>query len=139
MNGIPIQIGDIIQINRFGYQHVGVYIGRHGQIIHAVVHNRKGEGIVVSSYEEFAAGLEVQIRQQATIPLHERGIIVQRALSLVGTKYDLINFNCEHAAYYAQSGVAQSPQVNNAVAGMAVGGLIFLGLAVASAIAPKKA
>jgi hypothetical protein len=49
--------------------------------------------------------------------------IVQRALSLLGERYDLILFNCEDLANYAQTGVAYSPQV------------LFFGLAIVGAAA----
>lgn len=41
----------------------------------------------------------------------EQEQVVQRALSLIGQPYDLLKFNCEHLAYYAQTGVPRSPQL----------------------------
>lgn len=46
---------------------------------------------------------------------YEREIVAQRALSLLGKNYDLLNFNCEHLANYAQTGRVASPMVAAAV------------------------
>jgi hypothetical protein len=134
MNDNALEVGDIIQINRLGYQHVGVYVGQQGFFAPSVIHNAKGEGVVMSGLDEFSVGSQIFIRHKATGNFHERAAIVQRALSLLGTKYDLINFNCEHAAYYAQRGVAESPQI----AGAAVAALIVGGFALFSAFSAKK-
>jgi len=135
MKRIEIEVGDIIHIQKFGYQHVGVFIGQHGFNPLCVIHNAKADGVIMSSLVEFSEGDEIFIRHKATGNHYERMNIAQRALSLLGTKYDLIKFNCEHAAYYAQRGVADSPQI----AGAAALTVIVAGLAILSAFSAKKA
>jgi hypothetical protein len=135
MEQVQVEIGDMIRIQGFGYNHVGIYVGCYGAILHCVVHNCKGIGVMASSLEEFSAGKNIFMHQKATVPHHERQTIVNRALSLLNTQYDLINFNCEHAAYYAQNGEAKSPQI----AGAAVLGLAAVSLFALSAFSSKKA
>jgi hypothetical protein len=50
----------------------------------------------------------------------------QAALDLIGTQFDLFNFNCEHFASLVQTGKSESPQLWGAVAGIAVLGLFVL-------------
>jgi hypothetical protein len=55
-------------------------------------------------------------------PEQEQSVL--RALSLIGQPYNLLKFNCEHLAYYAQTGVPRSPQL---AAGLAVAlAIVFL-------------
>jgi hypothetical protein len=135
MKKIAIGVGDIIHINKFGYQHAGVYIGNQGFEPDCVVHNVKGHGVIMSSLADFSEGTEIFIRHKATGNHYDRLTIAQRALSLLGTKYDLLNFNCEHAAYYAHRGMAESPQI----AGAAAFAVIVGGLAILSAFSAKEA
>lgn len=128
MENSQIQIGDMIRIERFGYNHIGIYVGRRNYSEACVVHNCKGRGVMLSTLEEFSGNSPIFLHQQATVQHHERELIAQRALALLGTQYDLINFNCEHAANFAQRGVAVSPQI----AGAAVIGFIACGLSVSN-------
>lgn len=132
MNRIQLEIGDIIAVNRLGYKHVGVYVGSRPFSDQCVIHNAKSNGVILSNLAEFSAGAEVFIHQKATGNYFERQAIATRALALLGQKYDLLQFNCEHAANLAQRGVAESPQI----VGLAVVSLIACGIAVLSA---KKA
>jgi hypothetical protein len=132
MNLNSFEVGDMIAIGRPGYKHVGIYIGLWRFNGPCVVHNSKRGGVILSTFSDFADNSQVFIHQKAVGDFLERQTIVQRALSLLGTKYDLLKFNCEHAATMAQSGVARSPQI----AGYAVLALITLGLAI---FAGKKA
>jgi hypothetical protein len=50
-------------------------------------------------------------------------MIANRALSTVGTPYDLLRANCEQVAAYAETASPDSPQLNTVV------GFIILGLA----------
>jgi len=122
---VSLETGDIIGVAKFGYRHVGVYAGPRFDR-RDVVHNNKFGGVVLSSFAEFSGGSPVYIQQKASGDYFDREIIKQRALSLLGKKYDLLLFNCEHAATFAQSGQAKSPQLQ----GFALLGLLFVGLAV---------
>jgi len=110
MNLNQFGIGDMVAVNKPGYKHVGIYVGPRGFDGSCVVHNRKREGVVLSSLADFSGNSQIFILQKATGNFLEREVIAQRALSLLGTKYDLFQFNCEHAATTAQSGIASSPQ-----------------------------
>ncbi len=52
-----------------------------------------------------------------------RSEVVPRINELLGKKYDLINFNCEHFAEFIQTGVAASKQVAFAVLAVAAVGI----------------
>ncbi|MBK9002191.1 MAG: lecithin retinol acyltransferase family protein [Myxococcales bacterium] len=89
-------------------KHYGIYIGQYfddgrGLIEHAVVHNSKVQhGVVIDSFGRFCSSQAVTIERRA-VPGYESAV-VQRALALVGSKYDLLGFNCEHMVNLAQSG-----------------------------------
>jgi hypothetical protein len=81
-------------------------------------------------FEAFAARLPVTLaRRKARNPYEQRAII-SRTQSLLGWKYDLLNFNCDHLVTYAQGGIATSPQLQGFALAFAVA--LFVGLAVAS-------
>jgi hypothetical protein len=129
MNNDTLQIGDMIRIDRPGYKHVGVYVGAQWPPQWDVVHNQKGGGVNLTSLAEFSDGCPVFIHQKAQGNHHQRQQIVQRALQLIGTKYDLLKFNCEHAANLAQSGRAESPQLRGfaLLALLLIGGIALIG------------
>ena len=79
----------------------------------------------LTNFAQFSKGRDVYVHRKATGGYFERQIILHRALSLVGKKYDLLTFNCEHAANLAQVGKAESPQVR----GFVVIALALIGLA----------
>ena len=69
----------------------------------------------------------------------ERNQAIQRGISLIGRKYDLVGFNCEHLANYVQYGKSFSNQVNNVgktIAAVA-GGLLFVA-ALAASVGGKR-
>ena len=130
MNNNRIEVDDIVGIQYPGFVHVGVYVGPRWFGGPCVVHNSKFGGVILSTLEEFSGKAQIFIRQKATCLWYQRGEIVQRALSLLGKKYDLLKFNCEHAAYYAQRGKAESPQISAlALIALIIGGTIALGAA----------
>jgi hypothetical protein len=126
MNSNSLEVGDMIAVNRIGYKHVGIYVGQHSYGNRCVIHNAKGNGVILSTFQEFAGGDSVFIHQKAAGNYFERHAIAKRALSLLGQEYDLLKFNCEHAAHFSQNGVAESPQM----AGAVVLALIAVGLTV---------
>ncbi|PWU15815.1 MAG: hypothetical protein C5B50_14645 [Verrucomicrobia bacterium] len=94
-----------------------------------MIHNDKTTGRVIqSSMAEFSRGRLVILRQKGPRDYAQRLAIAERARSLLGTNYDLFSFNCEHAATWAQTGKAESPQLQAAI----VLGLLLFGLALAS-------
>lgn len=106
------QVGDKLRVPGFlGALHYGIYVGRTQGMLHGVVHNAKGHGVVLSEFREFAAGRPVVIETRVAGGWRAEQVVARRALALVGKEYDLLNFNCEHAATLAQTGRARSPQV----------------------------
>ena len=126
---------------RVHLSHAGVYVGpvrfADGRYVeHAVVHNSKAlGGVVVEPWESYCpSGARCAVVQRA-VPGTE-DLVVQRALALVGKTYDLLHFNCEHAASLAQTGAATSPQLRGWGAGLlALGAAALFGPALASRVA----
>jgi hypothetical protein len=92
-------------------KHYGIYLGYDVDGIACVVHNNKGTGVEVTSFDAFSSGNPVFLEQSAPDDPRKQEEIAQRALSLLGRQYDLISFNCEDLANYAQTGTAYSTQV----------------------------
>ena len=125
--GITPQLGDKVRVlGRFDLWHYGVVVGTDRQGRVSVVHNDKELGVVVEPLEAFANGQRVQMVQRA--PAGSEYEVAARAASLVGKRYDLLNFNCEHLANFAHEGVARSPQ-------LALGGLLAAFGLIAAAVA----
>ena len=58
---------------------------------------------------------------------HERTQAISRAESVIGQKYDLTTFNCEHYANYVQTGASFSKQASNGIGvGLAALGLMVV-------------
>lgn len=103
-----LQNGDMIEvIGQFPFpRHVGIYASGRG-----VVHNHKSCCVELTRIEDFSGGRPIRVISRVVGSWIEQENVVQRALSLIGQRYNLLNFNCEHAAYHAQTGVAKSPQL----------------------------
>ena len=111
----------------FGTRHYGIYIGwyelQRGLFEHCVVHNSKVQhGVVIDSLARFVGGQLFFIESRAAEGYEQA--VVDRALALYGSKYDLLGVNCEHMVNMAQSGEHKSQQLRNAT-GLA----LFAGLA----------
>jgi hypothetical protein len=127
MKAYTLQVGDMIQVGRFLYNHVGIYVGSRTADGRDVVHNDKNGGVVLSTLAEFSGGKPVQLHTAASGNYVEREAIANRALSLLGRRFDLLTFNCEHAANWAQSGKLESPQIKGFVLfALIVGGLALV-------------
>jgi len=135
MKEFKLKVGDVIRIQRFGYQHVGVYVGPRTLDGQDVVHNGKGLGVVLCTMSEFAEGKDVYLHKEAQGDARERECIAQRALGLIGEKFDLLNFNCEHAANLAQTSERRSEQVETAIA---ISGIAVLGLVAAALLGRRS-
>lgn len=114
--GITPQVGDKVRVlGRFDLWHYGIVVGTDRQGRVSVVHNDTDLGVVVAPLETFANGHRVQMVQRAPQG-HEYGVAA-RAASLVGKRYDLVNFNAEQLANVAYEGTSRSPQ-------LALGGIL---------------
>lgn len=124
-------IGDIIERpGPFGKKHRGVFVGYDAYGRAWVIHNDIGGVVCWVLLEVFAAGPPVTLATRKARNPYEQRAIVSRAESLLGWKYDLLNFNCDHLVTYAQDGIATSPQLQGLALAFIVA--LFLGLAVAS-------
>jgi len=126
------QVGDIIRVSRFLYNHVGIYVGIRPLDHRDVIHNDKHGGVVLCTLAEFAGGMPIYLEKLAPRDRSARGAVVGRAFSLIGRQFDLLEFNCEHAANWSQTGKMESPQLK----GFAVLG--FLGLLGLAAVVSRK-
>lgn len=112
--------GDMIGVVRPYPRHVGVYASGRG-----VIHNAKGGFVQLTDMATFSGGRPVRAIRRVAGTWWDKEAAVNRAMSLLGQPYDLINFNCEHAAYYALEGKPRSPQLGLAVATLVMVGLLF--------------
>lgn len=129
---MKLQLGDIIAVDGFFKTHIGVYVGPRGWNGKDVVHNDISCCVRLVGLSDFADNRPVRILYRVNGWYGQRSV-VQRALTLIGRPYDLINFNCEHAAYYALTGLPQSPQLKAAVVFFTLVAAVALGLAIAEA------
>ncbi len=92
--------------------HYGIIVIRNYRLW--VVHNSKIAGqVVLEPFEVFSGGLVVHIEKRAKVG-HEESVASQ-ALDLIGARYNLLFFNCEHFVNYVQTGISESPQLQNAI------------------------
>jgi len=123
------QIGDKIRMHGLmGVSHYGIYVGPRGPNGEDVVHNDKHNGVELVTFKKFSRGKEVTVVARVAESLDEQREIMARALSMLGRRYELLSFNCEHAANYALSGTAMSEKVNGALAVGVMGGLLAIAL-----------
>ena len=113
---IRFRIGDKLRVlGGFGFYHYGIYIGAWGGYPHCVINNAKFQQVEITTLVAFADGRPIELAERLARNGWEAARIVQRAFSLLGKKYDLLNFNCEHAANFALRGEAISLAVRGAV------------------------
>lgn len=87
-----------------------------------VIHNAKDQCVKWDLLEVFAEGQTVSFLKRVARNTYEQNLIIARATFLLGRKFDLWKFNCDHFVTYALAGVAKSPQL-----GFFVGGILVLG------------
>jgi ureidoglycolate hydrolase len=76
----------------------------------AVVHNSKGRGVAQTNRNTFSEGNPILLVQRALSEEHVQQIL-ERANASMGRPYYLFNQNCEHFAFFAFNGKAESPTV----------------------------
>jgi len=117
---VRLQQGDVIKRpGPWGTNHVGLFGGTDFLGRGWVIHNAKDDCVKWEDLETFAAGSMVSLVRRAA-NAQEGFAVVSRAASLSGTKFDLINFNCEHFVTYALAGEAVSRQLRGVVVGFAI-------------------
>lgn len=85
-----------VQLNK---KHYGVCTGYGSDGEPWFVHNTRDQGVVHCTRKGFAGNRPIQVEQRAA-PGSEYDVAV-RALSLVGRDFNMLSFNCEHAANLA--------------------------------------
>jgi hypothetical protein len=119
--------GDIISVNRGLYKHFGIYAADSRVIQFAPKKgfeiNPADADIVETTLAEFLKGGELCV-DRSSGGAFSPSETVRRARSQIGTqkgRYDLVFHNCEHFARWCKYGIAESRQVENAVAGLVIG------------------
>jgi hypothetical protein len=122
-----IGIGDEIEIDTFiplVPKHRGlIYLLEEGTPL-LVIHNNKGTGVEVVSWNSFSQGQEVRLRRRPSAPEHASDIW-DRAHANIGHAYHALN-NCEHFTDFYKGQQGESPTLQ---------GLVGLGVAVIALIA----
>lgn len=113
-------LGAIIFRTKGLVKHFGVCLG-DGYVIHC----HPNDGVKVVSYQEFAIGYPVSLKEH---PIVTRAEINNRLKRLLAGEpnYRIFSNNCEHVAYYLVKGFKESPQLRNALLGGALGVVIGL-------------
>jgi hypothetical protein len=123
-----LQIGDrLIREKGIFSKHHGIYVGIHNRVP-MVAENQNGCGVQYVTLNQFLLGNVSNLARIERFKGTEKAKsnIILRINKLIGRRYDLINFNCEHFAELIQTGKSASKQVNNALLG--IGTLVVIGL-----------
>lgn len=89
--------------------------------------NKVGIGVVHTPMAKFFEGVtEITAIYRFTGNEYQRQLAMQRANALLGKRYDLPTFNCEHYADYVQYGRSRSKQVENVFGGVAFVAFVWL-------------
>ena len=124
-----LQIGDrLIREKGIVSKHHGIYVGVHDGIP-LVAENQVNNGVRYVQLINFLNGNfnNVTRIERYSGSEYARDQIIPRINKLLGTKYDLINFNCEHFAELIQNGVSKSNQVKTGL-GIALLGLFAIAI-----------
>lgn len=108
-------------------KHHIIYLGEDHQGVEWIADNYKFQGVrKVRASDYFTRGKKFRI-EPFKGTYDQRIVAVKRALSRMGERYDLINFNCEHYAQYVQTGHATSKQVDLVMEGLqAAAAVLFI-------------
>ena len=93
--------GTVVSVPIFAvYRHKGIVSSRWYNGKPMVISNSsRFGGVAEEPWDVFEQGRTVAIEQSpSAMPLHQ---VVSRAQSLIGTKYNLFNWNCEHLVTHA--------------------------------------
>lgn len=130
--------GDRIVTPRSGWrliQHHAIYWGMDSNGVHWIIENQDYVGVQLIELRKFLQRIfEVKRIERFTGNNHERSAALERGERLIGRRYDLFNFNCEHFANYVQLGRSFSKQMENVSGGLKfVAGFSLLIMAIGAA------
>lgn len=132
VNQYGLQLGDrLVREKGVFSKHHGIFVGIHNGIP-LVAENQSGQGVQYISLYQFLLGNTSNLTRIERFGGSEeaRKNIIPRINKLIGTHYDLINFNCEHFAELIQHGRPISRQVNTTLFGLGL--LAILGIIAAA-------
>ena len=94
-------------------KHHAMYLGQDLSSAHWIVENRIGDGVRTTTADAFFEDVDqITAIERFRGSDHERKLLVNRALSLVGRPYNLIKYNCEHFTSELRTGIPESKQVS---------------------------
>jgi hypothetical protein len=126
MNINTLKIGDLIVRQKGPLStHYIVYVGIHNGI-QMVAENQSGIGVRFTSLDEALADNVIKRFEPFGGTENERQLVIPRVKQLLGTKYDLVVFNCEHFARWISNGKLESKQVKIASNIFIIGGSAML-------------
>lgn len=113
-----IKLGFLLYRNKGFVEHVGVYLGQN-----QVLHNSPSGNIEIINLETYADGKAVKVIETGE---HDHTILQQRLTQILtqGGPYHVIANNCEHIAHFLIFGRKSSPQIQAALVGAVIVGLI---------------
>lgn len=113
-----IPVGSKVWINLRAIRHVGVYLGNN-----RVIHNSKRTNqVVTEDLETFASGHTIKFCPPKQT--FDQNDFYNKAEQIVGQKYSVSRFNCEHLASYLLGGKVSSPQWTSTMTSAGIGFLI---------------
>lgn len=121
------EIGDMVRVARPFYNHVGIVVECDASGPVRIIHNDENHGVILSTANNFSGGQTIFLHKKGPVDYFQKQQVVNRAFSLLGTNFNLLLFNCEPAANWAQSEQQQSPQL----AGILIVVFAVIGLGVA--------
>ncbi len=124
---ISLPPGTVIGV-RFGLiEHVGIVTdGTIGGMPAVISNSRAHGGVREEPLSRFADGRPFRVhKKMSDLPKHE---VTERARRMIGRRYDVVRFNCEHFVRLAHGQKPRSPQLHTVLA-LAAGALAVWRLA----------
>ncbi|HEV2174698.1 MAG TPA: lecithin retinol acyltransferase family protein [Nitrospira sp.] len=107
------------------FRHRGIVSDRYcGDKPMVISNSARAGGVIEEPWDAFAAGQSVQVEGYPS--RLAPWIVVQRARDCVGTRYSLVNWNCDHLVSDAHGLVTRSPQVALVIAVALIAGLFVM-------------
>jgi hypothetical protein len=127
MNLNNLKVGDRLVREKGGIltKHHGIYAGTHNNI-QFVAENQTGYGVRCITLEQFLSEGQIVRIENYDYSHHQQNNIIHRINQRIGREYDLLSYNCEHFANEVLTGIKESKQVQFAIGGAIVVGLLAL-------------
>lgn len=114
-----ITVGDILTRTKSGFliEHHTVFAGYCRKTgIAMMAENQLGHGTRLIALSQFLQESRLTGIKRYGYSLYKQEKVIQNILKCLGTKYNLLTYNCEHFAYEVSTGNKRSLQVENGVA-----------------------